>query len=43
MILDKYLDFLNVFIEKKAAILPEITNSNHHAIKLQKGDQSPYI
>ena len=38
----KYSDFSNVFLEEKASILPEATEMNQHAIKLQKGQQPPY-
>lgn len=30
----KYLDFINVFLEKKASILLKITNLNQYAIEL---------
>ena len=32
-----YLDFLDVFSEKKALILSKITDLNQYAIKLQEG------
>ena len=32
-ILFKYLDFLDIFLEKKALILLEVTNLNQHAIE----------
>ena len=35
-ILTKYLDFSDVFLEKKTAILVKATKLNQHAIKLQK-------
>ena len=38
----KYLDFLDVFSEEEALILPEVTEMNQHAIELQEGQQSPY-
>ena len=38
----KYSDFSDVFSEEKALILPEATEMNQHAIKLQKGQQPPY-
>lgn len=41
-ILVKYLDFQEVFSEKKALVLPEITNLNQHAIKLQKSQWLSY-
>ena len=40
-ILAKYLDFLDIFLEKKALILLEITKINQHAIELQE-DQQPF-
>ena len=41
-ILSKYSDFSDVFLEEKALILPEVTELNQHAIKLQKGQQPSY-
>ena len=38
----EYLDFSNVFLEKRASILPKATELNQYAIKLQKGQQAPY-
>ena len=38
----KYSDFLDVFSEEKALILPEGIEMNQHAIKLQEGQQLPY-
>ena len=38
-ILSEYLDFSDVFLEKKASILPKATNLNQHAIKLQESDK----
>lgn len=35
-ILGKYLDFSNIFLEKKALVLPELTKLNQYIIKLQK-------
>ena len=35
----KYLDFLDVFLEEKALILPKVTKLNQHTIKLQEGQQ----
>ena len=32
----KYLDFLDVFLEEKASILPKATDLNQHAIELQE-------
>ena len=36
-ILIKYLDFSDIFLEKKALILPETTELNQYAIKQHKG------
>ena len=41
-ILDKYSDFANVFLEKKALILPERIDFNEHAIDLEGGKQPSY-
>ena len=38
----KYSDFLNVFLEKKASILPKVTKLNQHAIELKESQQPPY-
>ena len=38
----KYSDFLKIFLEKKTLILPEVTNLNQYAIKLQKSQQLSY-
>ena len=38
----KYLDFSNVISEKKALVLPELTELNQHAIQLQDGQQPLY-
>ena len=38
----KYSDFSDIFLEKKALILPEATKLNQHAIKLQEDQQPPY-
>ena len=38
----KYLDFSNVFSAKKALVLPEQTELNEYAIKLEKDKQPPY-
>ena len=38
----KYLDFSNVFSEAKVLALPEITDLNQYAIKLEKDQQSLY-
>ena len=39
---DKYSDFANVYLEKKALILQERTKLNEHAINLENGKQLPY-
>ena len=39
---NKYSDFLDVFLEKKALILLKTTMLNQHAIELQKSQQLPY-
>ena len=39
---DKYSDFVNIFLEKKALVLPECTKLNKHAINLEKGKQLSY-
>ena len=41
-ITDKYSDFVNVFLEEKALVLPERTELNEHAIDLGDGKQPPY-
>ena len=41
-ILTDYSDFLDIFSEERALVLPEITDLNQHAIELQKGQQPPY-
>ena len=41
-ILFKYLDFSDVFLEKKALILLEIINLNQYTIEFQKSQQSLY-
>ena len=38
----KNSDFSDVFLEKEALILPEVTEINQHAIELQEGQQPPY-
>ena len=38
----KYSDFSDIFLEKKALILLKVTDSNQHAIKLQKCQQLFY-
>ena len=35
----EYSDFLDVFSKEKALILPEATDLNQYAIKLQEGDK----
>ena len=42
MIADEYLDFVNVFSEEKALVLPEHTKFNKHAIDLEDDKQSSY-
>lgn len=42
IILSEYSDFSDVFLEEKASELPEITNLNQHAIKLEEGKQPLY-
>lgn len=42
MILDKYLDFANVFSKKKALVLPEQTGLNKYTIKLKGNKQLLY-
>ena len=39
---DKYSDFVNIFSEEKALVLPERTEFNEYAINLEDGKQSPY-
>ena len=41
-ILDKYLDFTNIFSEKKALILPKRTELNKHAMNLEDGKHLSY-
>ena len=41
-IVTNYLDFLDVFSEKKTSVLPVITKLNQYAIKLQKSQQLLY-
>ena len=38
----KYSDFSDVFLQEKASILPEVTELNQHAIKLQEDQQLLY-
>ena len=38
-ILNKYLDFTDVFSKEKALVLPERTKLNEHAINLENGKQ----
>ena len=42
IVLGKYSDFADVFLEESANVFPEHTRVNEHAIELQKGKQSPY-
>ena len=39
---DKYLDFVNVFLEKKALVLPKRTEFNKHTIDLKNSKQPLY-
>ena len=39
---EEYSDFTDVFLEEKALVLPEQTESNQHAIELEEGKQPPY-
>ena len=39
---EEYSDFTDVFSEEKALVLPEQTEFNQHAIKLEEGKQLPY-
>ena len=39
---DEYLDFINIFSEKKALVLPEQTEFNQYAIKIEEDKQPPY-
>lgn len=41
-ILDKYSNFANVFLEKKAMMLPKQIKLNNHNIKLENGKQPLY-
>ena len=41
-ILSEYSDFSDIFLEKKASILLEVTELNQYAIKLQEDYQPPY-
>lgn len=41
-IFNKYLNFINIFSEKKASILPKITKFNQYIIKLKKDYQLSY-
>ena len=41
-ILIDYLDFSDVFLKKRALVLPKISDLNQHAIDLQKGEQLCY-
>ena len=42
IVLAKYLNFANVFLQKSANVFPERSEANEHAIKLEKGKQPPY-
>ena len=39
---DEFSDFVNVFLKKKVLVLPEQTQLNEHAIKLENDKQLPY-
>lgn len=39
---NKYLDFSNIFLEKKALVLPERTNLKNYAIELKNNKQLFY-
>ena len=39
---DKHWDFVDVFLEEKALVLPERTEFNEHIIDLEDGKQPPY-
>ena len=39
---EKYLDFADIFSEKKALVLPERIELNEYAIDLEDGKQPPY-
>ena len=41
-VLAKYSDFPDAFSKKSAAVLPEQTDFNEHAIELREGKQPPY-
>ena len=41
-ILDKYADFANVFLKKKALVLPDRTKLNKHTINLKNSKQLSY-
>ena len=38
-ILDEYSDFVNIFLEEKALVLPKRTKLNEYAIDLEDGQQ----
>ena len=42
IVLAKYADFANIFLEKSANVLPKQTRVNQYTIKLEKGKQLPY-
>ena len=42
IVLAKYSDFADIFLEKSANILPKQTGVNEYTIKLQKSKQPPY-
>ena len=39
---DEYSDFIDVFSEEKALVLPDQTEFNQYAIELKEGKQPPY-
>ena len=39
---NQYLKFLNIFLEKKASVLPKAIDLNQYTIKLEKSQQLPY-
>ena len=41
-VLDKYLDFANIFLQKSANVLSEQTRVNKHAIEFEKDKEPSY-
>ena len=39
---NKYSDFVDIFLEEKALVLPKHIKLNKHTINLEDGKQSPY-